>query len=595
MARRVATRSSRSRQPCASPPAGPSGRSGSPSGHHGAVTTASCAGAPTAHVRATGAGSGRCAPRWSDSRRASIPSRRHGCPACPARPTRGRRAMPMSTWCLASRSPTRSPADGCRGPARVGGRARRRPRWRPSSRSWRRSAGGWRCSAATDGTGTTRCDPRRRRSCGPRRGQPGSSTAWPMPGSSVGWLPISPSSARRATGSMARRSTVVRWPRSVSRASRSRPDPEASGDADRVQRPARILRIDPAVDPEPIGQGGEDGQDGHQAEDDDCAHRAPTLLAIVGLPQVGTTFGRAGHMDDRDSGSVNGTTGGALDVERDSDVPISTQIYWQLAYQIDSGRLLPGSRLPPVRELGAALRVNPNTIRAVYRRLSDAGYVTSRHGAGTHVAERPPQRRGAEALAGIVAEMMRRASHAGFTADELATATFAAATERRRPGPLVRVLYAECTNADAGFDAERLTDEFPGLIEAEGALLDDLPERLDRFHYDLVATTTFHADEAQAHVAGRVPVVAMLVGPAFMSLVQEISALPPGSAVGVVCGSQRGVESIAEVLQLAGTRDVRIISAVAHTEDELERVDREADIVLLSREALALGLDGRFE
>jgi DNA-binding transcriptional regulator YhcF (GntR family) len=61
-----------------------------------------------------------------------------------------------------------------------------------------------------------------------------------------------------------------------------------------------------------------------------------------------------------------------VDVERDSDVPISTQIYWQLAYQIDSGRLLPGARLAPVRELGAALRVNPNTIRAVYRRLAPA-------------------------------------------------------------------------------------------------------------------------------------------------------------------------------------------------------------------------------
>src|SRR6476661_6777313 len=95
---------------------------------------------------------------------------------------------------------------------------------------------------------------------------------------------------------------------------------------------------------------------------------------------------------------TTGSTGDALDVERDSDVPISTQIYWQLAYQIDSGRLLPGARLSPVRELGAALRVNPNTIRAVYRRLADAGYVTSRHGAGTHVATRPPQRRGAEAL-----------------------------------------------------------------------------------------------------------------------------------------------------------------------------------------------------
>src|SRR5262245_6736634 len=81
-----------------------------------------------------------------------------------------------------------------------------------------------------------------------------------------------------------------------------------------------------------------------------------------------------------------------VDVQRDSDVPISTQIYWQLAYQIDSGRLQPGVRLAPVRELGAALRVNPNTIRAVYRRLADAGYVTSRHGAGTVVADRAPHK-----------------------------------------------------------------------------------------------------------------------------------------------------------------------------------------------------------
>jgi DNA-binding transcriptional regulator YhcF (GntR family) len=299
-------------------------------------------------------------------------------------------------------------------------------------------------------------------------------------------------------------------------------------------------------------------------------------------------------MDDRDFGPLNGTTGGSLDVERDSDVPISTQIYWQIAYQIDSGRLLPGSRLPPVRELGAALRVNPNTIRAVYRRLSDAGYVTSRHGAGTHVAERPPQRRGAEALAGIVAEMLRRAAQAGFSADELAAATFAAATERKRPGPLVRVLFAECTTADAGYDAERLVDEFPGMIEAEGALLDDLPDRLDRFHYDIVATTTFHADEAQALVAGRVPVVAMLVGPAYVELVHEIAGLPEGSRVGLVCASDRGSDNIRETLTISGSRGVEIVSALMGSESDLQLVDRTADVILMSREALAAGLDTTF-
>ena len=286
--------------------------------------------------------------------------------------------------------------------------------------------------------------------------------------------------------------------------------------------------------------------------------------------------------------------GGSLDVERDSDVPISTQIYWQLAYQIDSGRLLPGARLAPVRELGAALRVNPNTIRAVYRRLADAGYVTSRHGAGTHVAPGPPQRRGAEALAGVVAEMLRRAAHAGFTADEVAAAAFAAATERKRPGPRVHVLFAECTSADAGYDAERLVDAFPDLIEVEGTLIDDLPERLDRFHYDLVATTTFHADECQALAGGRLPVVAMLVGPGYLELVHEVAGLPTGSTVGLVCGSERGAANMLETLRQSGATGIDIVTAPLGEPDQLQTVDDRADLILVSREAMAAGLDRRF-
>jgi DNA-binding transcriptional regulator YhcF (GntR family) len=296
-------------------------------------------------------------------------------------------------------------------------------------------------------------------------------------------------------------------------------------------------------------------------------------------------------MDDPQQ--VPSRPGNELDVERDSDVPISTQIYWQLAYQIDSGRLLPGARLPPVRELGAALRVNPNTIRAVYKRLAEADYVTSRHGAGTVVSDRPPRRRGAEALAGLVAEMLRRAAQAGFTADEVATATFAAATERKRPGPLVRVLFAECTTADAGYDAERLNAEFAGQIEAEGALLDDLGDRLDRFHYDIVATTTFHADEAAAHVAGRVPIVAMLVGPGYLELVHEILGLRPGSKVGLLCATERGTANLAETLRLSGVEGIELVSATVDDGAEVERIDREADVILLSRDALAQGLETR--
>ncbi len=307
--------------------------------------------------------------------------------------------------------------------------------------------------------------------------------------------------------------------------------------------------------------------------------------------------GRNGPVSSSEWPAAHGTGPGhhELDIERDSDVPISTQIFWQLAYQIESGRLEPGTRLPPVRELGAILRVNPNTVRAVYRRLADAGHVVARHGAGTRVVDRPAVRRGSDALAGIVAETLRRAAQLGFTPEEVAQAMFTAATERKRPGPLVRVLFAECTTADANVDAERITEAFPDRIEAIPLLLEDLPDRLDRYHYDLVATTTFHADEAKAYVAGRVPVVAMLVGPGYMSLVHEVTGLPPGARVGLVCGSSRGVQNIAEVLRLSGATGGEIISAVAHTEAELDRVDREADLILLSREAMALGLERRFQ
>jgi GntR family transcriptional regulator len=282
-----------------------------------------------------------------------------------------------------------------------------------------------------------------------------------------------------------------------------------------------------------------------------------------------------------------------LDVERDSDVPISTQIYWQLAYKIESGRLQPGERLWPVRELGAALRVNPNTIRAVYRRLADAGYVHSRHGAGTVVSDRNVHRRRPEALGAIVSEMLRRAAQAGFTPDEVASAAYAAASERKRPGEEVRVLFAECTTADAGYDAERLNREFAGSIEAEGTLLDELPDRLDKFHYDLVATTTFHADEAQALVGGRVPVVAMLVGPGYVEMVHEIAGLPEGSRIGVVCATERGTDNIAETLSIAGTKGVEIVSSTIADDERLTLVDRTADLILMSREALAQGLDKR--
>jgi GntR family transcriptional regulator / MocR family aminotransferase len=84
-------------------------------------------------------------------------------------------------------------------------------------------------------------------------------------------------------------------------------------------------------------------------------------------------------------------------------VGLAGEIYRQLRDAILDGRLRPGDRLPPGRELARRLNVSRTTVTVAYDRLSGEGFVTSRVGAGTFVsndAHRPasPNRRTGDAL-----------------------------------------------------------------------------------------------------------------------------------------------------------------------------------------------------
>jgi GntR family transcriptional regulator/MocR family aminotransferase len=62
-------------------------------------------------------------------------------------------------------------------------------------------------------------------------------------------------------------------------------------------------------------------------------------------------------------------------------------LHRQLKQAIVDGRLAPGVKLPSTRGLAAALAVSRNTAVAAYDLLLGEGYLVTRHGAGTHVAD----------------------------------------------------------------------------------------------------------------------------------------------------------------------------------------------------------------
>jgi GntR family transcriptional regulator / MocR family aminotransferase len=83
---------------------------------------------------------------------------------------------------------------------------------------------------------------------------------------------------------------------------------------------------------------------------------------------------------------------------------LTGEIYRQLRRAILDGRLPPGGRLPPTRELAAQLSVSRTTVTVAYDRLMGEGFITGRVGAGTFVSDDLP---GAGHRTGATGEILR--------------------------------------------------------------------------------------------------------------------------------------------------------------------------------------------
>jgi len=80
----------------------------------------------------------------------------------------------------------------------------------------------------------------------------------------------------------------------------------------------------------------------------------------------------------------------AAGLRRDAPTPLSLQVCEALRRLIAEGVLKPGEKLPASRELAADLALGRNTVVEAYARLAAEGYLQSRQGAGSFVADSAP-------------------------------------------------------------------------------------------------------------------------------------------------------------------------------------------------------------
>ena len=113
----------------------------------------------------------------------------------------------------------------------------------------------------------------------------------------------------------------------------------------------------------------------------------------------------------------------AFYLEDGSGVPAYLQLVRQVEHAVRLGRLRGGDKLPSVRDVVAALGINPNTVAKAYREMERRHLVDTRQGLGTFVADLAPAAGGTPIPAGLardLADWIAAAQASGLTRNELA-------------------------------------------------------------------------------------------------------------------------------------------------------------------------------
>lgn len=108
-------------------------------------------------------------------------------------------------------------------------------------------------------------------------------------------------------------------------------------------------------------------------------------------------------------------------IEAKSAVPVYEQVKQAIKLAIISGYLQEDDQLMSIRELGARLKIHPNTISKVYYQLEMEGFVYPRQGTGYFVKVNPEifQKEKRVLFEKVTKEYIAKAIRLGYSSEEM--------------------------------------------------------------------------------------------------------------------------------------------------------------------------------
>jgi GntR family transcriptional regulator len=267
--------------------------------------------------------------------------------------------------------------------------------------------------------------------------------------------------------------------------------------------------------------------------------------------------------------------------------PYYLQLKGILKNLIYSGQLKQG-RIPPIRQLAKEYGVSINTALRAYESLRREGLVAGAVGRGTFVTSsiRDLERHNRQALLRrVVAHALEEALALACSIEEFAEAVGELVAEKQERLRKVRLAFIECNIEQLAYFTEHL--ELDPRVQRLPVLLGELQagrrEALAALSAsDIVVTSFYHIEEVRRRLKslGK-PVVGVSLEPE-MGTIIRIAKIPRESTVGLVTASDDFRAIIREILEELDLRFARILETTSRSEQELGRLARRCDALLVS-------------
>ena len=270
-------------------------------------------------------------------------------------------------------------------------------------------------------------------------------------------------------------------------------------------------------------------------------------------------------------------------IQSDSDIPASKQLFAQIQFAIASGQYPPAHRLPSTRQLAMITGLHRNTISKVYQQLEENGLVESIAGSGIYVKRHERENitepdSPVAASVNAIKESIDRVLELGSNIEQVKELFLEEINWRISCCERVVVTVPERDVGAGEIIQQELKDSFS--IEVELVELEKLPQILEEINFGTLITIRYFIQE----VLSIVPPNSFRVIPVdiydYKKELEMIKALPSQACLGIVSLSEGTLSVASSIVNSQRGEDLLVLTSSVSDRDRLRAVIRAAHTII---------------